>query len=197
MKVLLADQNPERSRALEARLAAVPGLALCRPDPAEPLAEAVARLSPEVVIVDIARPDRDGLEHIRRAYAEEPRPIVMFVDADDPGFMAQAIAAGVCSYNVVGAALPDVRPIVHAAVAIFQRFRGMEEELRRAERALAERAAIAAAKACLMRTRGIGEADAYRWLRRRAMDRGRRIGEVAAELLADLGLGEEAGGRKR
>ena len=183
MKVLLADGDPARARALIADLAAMERVAVVRPLPGELLAAAAARVQPDVVIVDMARPDRDGLEGIRRAYAHNPRPIVMFVDADDPAFMRQAIAAGVSSYNVVGAALPDVKPIVQAAVAMFERFRQVESGLQRAEQALAERAAIEAAKARLIRQRGISEPQAYHWLRRQAMQRGRRIAEIAQEML--------------
>jgi response regulator NasT len=89
----------------------------------------------------------------------------------------------VSSYNVVGAALPDVKPIVTAAVAMFQRFRQIEEDLQKAKATLKEREKIDRAKALLMRQRNIDEPAAYRQLRRQAMDRGRRIGDIAAELL--------------
>jgi response regulator NasT len=38
-----------------------------------------------------------------------------------------------------------------------------------------------------MRQRNIDEPQAYRWLRRRAMNESRRIGDIAAELLASEG----------
>ena len=71
----------------------------------------------DVVLLDIWLPDRDGLDDLRRVSADNPRPIVMFVDRDDRGFMEEAIAAGVSSYNVVDTAFPDIKPIVMAAVA--------------------------------------------------------------------------------
>jgi response regulator NasT len=111
----------------------------------------------------------------------------MFVDHDDAGFMEAAIEAGVSSYNVVGAALPDVKPIVQAAVAMFRRYRQVEMELRRVETSLNERALIDRAKGLIMRQRHIGEPDAYRWLRRQAMDRGKKIAAIAAEVIAAAG----------
>jgi response regulator NasT len=129
-------------------------------------------------------PDRDTLDDIRHVTRDDPRPVVMFIDRDDPAFMEAAIEAGVSSYNVVVAALPDVKPIVAAAVALFRRYRRVEDELRRAETRLQERVVIDQAKAVLMRQRRMSEPEAYRWLRRRAMNRGRRVAEVAAELLA-------------
>ncbi len=70
------------------------------------------------------------------------------------------------------------------AVAMFQRFRSLEAELHKAEASLEERRAIERAKALLMRQRNMSEPEAYGWLRRRAMDEGRRIPDIAAEILA-------------
>lgn len=183
MRVLLADSDAVRAQSLAQHLID-DGADVRRVLPGESLNDAVARVSPEVVIVDMARPDRDGLDGIRRVSSEQPRPIVMFVDEDDPGFMEDAISAGVSSYNLVGAALPDIKPIVKTAVALFTRYQGMEAALRRAEQALQERAAVDQAKALLMRQRQMTEPQAYRWLRSRAMDRGKRIAEIAAEIVA-------------
>ncbi|GAC1338143.1 MAG: ANTAR domain-containing response regulator [Acetobacteraceae bacterium] len=189
MRVLLADGDPERAPEVAAAVQRAGAQSLDRPRPGEPLLAAVARVAPDVVIVDMQRPDRDALDDVRHLTRHDPRPIVMFVDHNDPTFMAEAIGAGVSSYNVVGAALPDVKPIIQAAIAIFDRYRLLEGELRRAEASLQERAVVDRAKAVLIRTRRCSEPDAYRWLRRQAMDRGRRIADVAAEVLEQTGGG--------
>jgi response regulator NasT len=188
LRVLLADDDaavsdPDRAAVIEAALHDAGASVILRPNPSEPLLEAVARVAPEVVIVGMQRPDRDTLDDVRHMTRHDPRPIVMFVDVDDPAFMEAAIEAGVSSYNVVGTRLPDIKPIIQAAIAMFRRFRQIEVELRRAEQGLAERAVIDRAKVVLIRTRRMSEPDAYKWLRRQAMDRGRRIADIAAELL--------------
>jgi response regulator NasT len=184
VKVLLADANSERAESVERHLAAAGADCVVRPLPGENLRDAVARIAPDLVIVDMARPDRDSLDDIRHLSRHDPRPVVMFVDRDDDAFMEAAIEAGVSSYNVVGAALPDVKPIVRAAVAMFRRYRQVECELHKAEASLKERALIDQAKSRLMRQRGLSEPEAYRLLRRTAMDRGRRIVDIAAAILA-------------
>lgn len=185
LRVLLADADPERAAAVERSLAADQSMPaeVIRLGAQQTLTEAVKAAAPDVVVVDMARPDRDALDSVRAIAAEEPRPIVLFVDEDDPAFMEAAVAAGVSSYNVVGAALPDVKPILRAAVAIFERHRQLAAELRRAEETLAERRLIDQAKAVLMKRRKLSEPEAYRWLQRRAMNTGRRIAEIAGEVL--------------
>jgi response regulator NasT len=187
LKVLLADTDPERASVLEERLREISDAVILRIPAGGSLTESVAALQPDAVIVDMARPDRDGLDDLRRVSTDNPRPIVMFVDCDDRMFMEEAIAAGVSSYNVVDTAFPDIKPIVMAAVAIFRKYQQVADDLEKAKATLLERETINRAKTLLMRQRRIDEPQAYRWLRRRAMNESRRIGDIAAELLANKG----------
>jgi response regulator NasT len=185
LKVLLADCNPTRSHALERALIAAGTDQIVRIDAAEALPDAVQKHTPDLIIIDMDRADRDSIEGVRTVTSREPRPVVLFVDQDDPVLMEEAIAAGVSSYNVVGTDLPAVKPIVQAAVALFRHYQQTEEKLRKAEAGLKERAVIERAKGKLMRDRHIAEPEAYHLLRRKAMDRGRRIIDIATEILED------------
>ncbi|MBN9510797.1 MAG: ANTAR domain-containing protein [Alphaproteobacteria bacterium] len=185
VKILLADDDAARARALARALAEDPTLHVVRIPRGRPLAEAVAAEAPDVVLVDMAHADRDALEGVRALSARAPHPVVLFVDQDDPAFMEQAIAAGVCSYNVLGMPPPDVKPILRAAIALFRHHQ-------RAHSELAERRVLERAKAVLIRERSIGEPAAHRWLQRQAMLRGRRLVEVAREVLRARGEAEEA-----
>ena len=185
VKLLLADDDEVRAQALVQILARDPGLEMIRLPAEFALADAVVCYTPDVVLVDMARPDRDALEGVRDLTARAPHPVVLFIDHDDPAFMEAAIAAGVSSYNVLGLTPPDVKPILRAAVALFRRHQQMREALDDSRRELTERAAIARAKTVLMRTRHLSEPQAHRWLQRQAMARGARIAEVAEAILHD------------
>ena len=183
LRVLLAGSDPDLVDAVAASLGRLTDIELVQATGGAGLVEAVAAAAPDVIIVGAAGPDRDGLAAIGRIVRDRPLPVVMFVDADDPAFMEAAIAAGVSSYNVVGTALPEVGPIVRTAVALFRRHRQTTEELAAAQTSLAERAVIARAKARLIRHRDLSEPEAYGLLRRRAMNEGRRIADIAREIL--------------
>ena len=187
IRVLLADSDPERAAILEQRLRQIGEAVILRLPAGRSLIDAVPEMVPDVIIVDMARPDRDGLDDLRRVGAANPRPVVMFVDRDDRTFMEEAIAAGVSSYNVVDAAFPDIKPIVMAAVAIFRKHQQVADDLTQAKATLLERDTINRAKSMLMQQRQLDEPRAYRWLQRRAMNESRRIGDIAAELLAKEG----------
>ncbi len=186
MKVLLADDDAERAGAVARVLAADASLTVTRLKPGESLADAVASLGPDVVLVDMARPDRDALDGIRQLAAVTPRPVVLFVDEDDPGFMEEAIGAGVSSYNAIGMPPPDVKPILRAAVSLFRRHQQARDDLKDAESRLRERAVIDKAKALLIKQRRMSEPDAYKFLRRTAMSTARRIVDVASDTIKDM-----------
>ncbi len=190
LKVLLADCEGERAALLEERLREISDAVIVRVPAAGSLIDAVTAETPDVIIVDMARPDRDALDDLRRIGADNPRPVVVFVDRDDRAFMEEAIAAGVSSYNVVNAAFPDVKPIVMAAVAIFRKYQQVAADLQQVRTSLIERETIDRAKALLMKERNFGEPQAYRWLRRKAMNESKRIVAIAAEL---LGSGQPEG----
>jgi response regulator NasT len=182
VRILLADDDTVRAGALIKVLSADPSLTILRLVPGELLADAVAAQAPDVVLVDMARPDRDALEGIRVVTSNTP--IVLFVDQDDAAFMEEAIRAGVSSYNVPGVPPPDVKPILRAAAAMFRHHQTARAELREAETRLREREIIDRAKAVLIKERRMSEPDAYRWLRTRAMATARRIPDVAKEVVA-------------
>jgi response regulator NasT len=192
LKILLVDTDCERAEALERTLIAAGFFHISRVGDDPDLVGAVERLAPDLVIIDMALPDRDALEDVRTLSAAMPRPIVMFSDADDPAFVDEAIAAGVCSYNLSGAASQEIKPIVASAIALFRRYRHVETELAAANALLEERRLLERAKAILMRDRKMTEPEAYRWLQRKAMNESRKLSQIVAEFVKQ----EEADARR-
>jgi response regulator NasT len=181
LKIVLIDSDADRAEALEKQLSQAGFADVQRVARGPDLIGTVERMGPDLVIVDMALPDRDALEAIR--VFSGARPIVMFAGGDDPSFAEEAIAAGVCSYNLSGAAATDVKPIVMSAIALFRRYRRVEAELEETKALLDERRVIERAKAILMRNRRMTEPEAYGWLRRKAMNENRKIAQIAADLV--------------
>jgi response regulator NasT len=68
-------------------------------------------------------------------------------------------------------------------VARFDEYQRLKIDLAEANLKLSERKLIDRAKGILMKSRGMGEDEAYQALRRMAMDRGKRLGEIAQQLI--------------
>jgi len=147
------------------------------------LAERLAQLQPDLIIVDSESEARDALEHVVLATREAPRPIVMFTNDEDTTHVKDAVAAGVCAYIVAGLAPQRIRPILDVAMARFAHEQALRAELPDARTELQDRKTIDRAKGLLMQRQGLSEQAAYEKLRKTAMDKGLKLGEVARRML--------------
>ena len=152
------------------------------------LARRIEEADADIVLVDLGASSRDALEQAAAASGAMARPVAMFVDSSDAETTRAAIEAGVSAYVVDGLRPERIRPIVEMAINRFHAVARLRAELAATKEALAERKTIDRAKGLLMKARGLSEEEAYALLRRTAMEKGRRIPEIAQSLLdaADL-----------
>ncbi len=152
------------------------------------LHERLAQLQPDMIIIDAESEARDSLEHVVMATRDERRPIVLFTNDNDTSNVRAAVAAGVSAYIVAGLSPERIRPILDVAMARFQHEQALRQELAIAKTELQDRKVIDRAKGLLMQRQGLSEKVAYDKLRKAAMDKGLRLGEVAQRMLdaADL-----------
>jgi response regulator NasT len=147
------------------------------------LAERVAEFLPDVIIIDTESPTRDVLEHVSAVSARNPRPIVLFTEDRDNATIQAALKAGVSAYVVAGMQADRLQPILDVAVARFEREQALREELRDAQSKLVERKVIERAKGILMQQKGVSEDEAFRLLRRLAMDRNAKLLDIAQQVI--------------
>lgn len=186
MRVLLVDPDPARAALVAEGLSEMTPLDLRR---AKTLCESdLTALAPDLIIVACDSPDRDTLESLREATQANPRPVVMFADRSSPGLGEEAVRAGVAAYVVDGLQPGRVRSILEVAMSRFQLMQQLRADLAKAQSDLASRKTIERAKGLLMKERQINEEAAYAILRKLAMDSGRSIGAIAADLLAFAGV---------
>ena len=183
LRVMLVDDSHEEESPLKEGLVAagydvvvVSALGLA-------LAERVTELAPDVIIIDTESPSRDVLEHVSVVNARAPRPIVVFTDDRENASIQAALKAGVSAYVVAGIDAQRLQPILEVAVARFQHEQALREELRDAQTKLVERKVVERAKGFLMQQKGVSEDEAFRLLRKLAMDRNAKLLEVAQQVV--------------
>lgn len=184
LSVLLVDDDPERAAIVEPALREAGYDVVTVVDTATEMLAQVRARRPDVIIIDRDSPDRDTLEHVCMITRDDPRPIVMFTQDKDQSLMREALKAGVSAYVVDGLSVERVRPIVEVALVRFEQWQALRRELDQAQANLAERKLIERAKGIVMKQRGCSEDEAYRALRKMAMDRGKRLVSVAETLVA-------------
>ncbi len=186
--MLLVDAELDRAHAVRDGLAATGAEVVAILRDATDLPAQVRAHAADVVVCDMDHPTRDALDSMRLLHRDEPRPVVMFVDRSAPEQTAAAIEAGVAAYVIEGLEPKRVAAVVQVAVARFAADRALRAELSEARSALIERKLVERAKGILMRSKRVPEEEAYRMLRKLAMDQNRRLAEVAESVvqLADV-----------
>lgn len=115
---------------------------------------------------------------------DQPRPIVMFTDEDDPGVMRQAIQSGVSAYIVEGIQSTRLKAILDVAMARFESDQELRAELLAREQQLNERKRIEKAKGLLMKMKNCDEPEAHTLMRRQAMSRQQKLIQVAEQIIS-------------
>lgn len=146
------------------------------------------RLCPDLIVLDMSTPSPLLLDQLRQLGEMLPLPIVMFTDEADSGTIRRAIAAGVTAYVVDGLYVNRLGPVLDVALARFQEMQSLRNELMSTRRNLNDRKRIDRAKGILMQRRGISEDAAYHSLRKLAMQRNQKIGEVADSVISAADL---------
>ena len=187
MRILVVDESDERAALLgEALTAAGHEVVASLSSPLE-LLRAVDALRPDVIVIDTESPTRDVLEHVVIVSQSSPRPIVMFASDAGSAAIRDAVRAGVSAYIVDGLEGSRVNSIVEVACARFEEyqreFQRLKIELAEANLKLSERKRVERAKGLLMQIRGVSEDEAYHALRKLAMSKKLRLGDVAQQVI--------------
>ncbi|MHA6850723.1 ANTAR domain-containing response regulator [Ralstonia pseudosolanacearum] len=147
------------------------------------LPERIAQTQPDMVIVASESAARDTIEHVCVATQHAPRPIVLFTDNDDASRIKAAFAAGITAYIVDGLKPTRVKAVLDVAYARFEHERALRAELDNAKTQLAERKVLERAKGLLMQQMQLSEDEAFKRLRKMAMDRNIKLVEAAQRVI--------------
>ena len=188
LSILVIDENRARAAIIEAGLREAGHERVTLVHSIAGIARRIEEAAPDVIVIDIENPNRDMLEDMFQLSRAVRRPVAIFVDRSDSASIAAAVEAGVSAYVVDGLRRERIKPILDMAVSRFNAFARLARELQEARDELEGRKVVDRAKRLLMKAKGIGEDEAYALLRRTAMNKNRKITEIAQSLVtaADL-----------
>jgi response regulator NasT len=138
---------------------------------------------PDLLIIESEAAARDLVEHVCVSTQHAPRPIVLFTDNTDNDRIRTSIAAGITAYIVDGLKPDRVKPVLDVAYARFQFEQQLRSELAETRNKLAERKVVERAKGLLMQQLQVTEDEAYRRLRKLAMEKNIRIADAAQRII--------------
>jgi two-component system, response regulator PdtaR len=147
---------------------------------------------PDLALLDVKMPILDGISAAEQICAENLAAVVLLTAFSDRALVARAAEAGAMGYLVKPVGRSDLVPALEVALARHGQMLLLEQEVGSLQEQIAARVFVERAKGELMSRLGLSEADAFQWLRKRAMDRRLPLVGVAKTILDGLAHESEA-----
>ncbi|MDO9485338.1 MAG: response regulator [Actinomycetota bacterium] len=141
------------------------------------------QLQPDVVLMDVAMPVRDGLSAATEIIERRTAPVVMVTAFSESDTVQHAAHAGALGYLVKPFNRSDLRPAIELAVARWAQMIQLEQQVDDLGARVRARDVVDEAKSLLQAQLGMSEAEAFALLRKQAMDGRVTLAEVAAQVL--------------
>lgn len=149
-------------------------------------------LSPDLVVMDVKMPVLDGISAADEIGRDGIAPVVMLTAFSDKELVERASDAGVMAYVLKPFTIDDLEPAITVARSRWAERKALEGEVADLGARLETRKRMDRAKGILMNQLGLGEAEAFRWIQKTAMDRRLGMREVADAVIAGAAEGPNA-----
>lgn len=134
----------------------------------------------DVILLDMDHPQRDIIE----AFVNHCNlPTVLFTKNNNRDTIKHAIQAGVTAYIVDGVDPARLDTVLEIAIEQYKKHQQLESDLKETKLRLADRKDIEKAKNMLMQLQQLSEEEAFRLLRKNAMNARISMGDLARQLI--------------
>ena len=138
---------------------------------------------PDLVILDIKMPGLDGLSAAERIVGEDLAAVLVLTAFSQKDLVRRAAEAGALGYLVKPFQKSDLMPAIEIALARYAEMAAVKSEAASLAEQLETRKVIERAKGKLIDEQGLTEADAFRFIQKKAMDDRVSMRSVAEGLL--------------
>lgn len=139
---------------------------------------------PDLAIVDVLMPVRNGLELAQRLRELDHIPFILLTACSDAPVVEQATRAGALAYLVKPVDLPQLLPAIEAALACASEISELRDVRRQLQTALDSDRETNVAIGVTMVRHGIDRAESFDLLRRTARAQRRKLLDLAKEVVA-------------
>ena len=144
-------------------------------------------LRPDLVIMDVKMPRRDGIDAAAEIAAKRIAPVVVLTAFSQRELVEKARDAGAMAYLIKPFSISDLIPAIELAASRFSEITGLEREVADLSERLEARKLIERAKGLLQAKHAMTEPEAFKWMQRAAMDQRTSMKKVAEVVIDTLG----------
>ena len=182
-RVLIADDDPLIRMDLAEMLAEEGFEVVGQVGDGERAVELARTLRPDLVILDVKMPGKDGIQAAAEIAAERIAPVIILTAFSERDLIQRALHAGAMTYLAKPFSKATLLPAIELAAARYADAAALRAEVAEATRRLQARKVIDRAKGLLMTRGGLTEPQAFRWLKRTAIDHRTSMDTVARDVL--------------
>ncbi|PLS30761.1 two-component system response regulator [Bifidobacterium margollesii] len=139
----------------------------------------VKELEPDVVVMDVKMPVKDGITAAKEIAEENLAPVVMLTAFSQQNLVEKAADAGAMAYVVKPFVPEKLFPALEVAISRFDQMNALRDEVSDMKARFEARKRVDRAKGLLMEKMGLTESEAFRWIQKTSMDRRLTMQEVA------------------
>ncbi len=140
---------------------------------------------PDVVLLDVHMPDGSGIEAAEQIAAQVPGVAVVLFSGDESIVLSEREIAATSAIAFLPKPTPPrvLDSTLRLAVSRAREFSVAKKDAQAARGALENRKTIERAKGILMKQKNVDEDEAFRLMRKVAMDRNRRLLDIAQQII--------------
>ncbi len=183
INALIVDRDQSRGSLLKRSLKEYGHHVVARVPDGRAMFLAIEEFEVDVIVIGIELPDEDTLADVAKMSTINPHPVVMFAEKDAPQIIQKVIQSGVSTFIIDDIQPQRITSIIQVAMARFNEMQQLRNELEDTKTKLADRKVIDKAKGLIMSEKGIDEEEAYKSLRKMAMDKGQNMAVVAQNII--------------
>ena len=182
-RILIADDEAVLRLDLRVMLESLGHVVVGEADNGESALVLARRLRPDLTILDVMMPGKNGLQAAEAISQERLGPVILLTAYSDVPLIEQASRAGVLAYLVKPYRQQEIQPAIEISIARYRELRALEGARNDAQDQIETARLVGRAKRVLMERHNISDQEAFRRLNAQALSTERPLREIAECIL--------------
>lgn len=181
--VLIYDAEPIIRASVKNRLKELGFDLICECRDGNSAVSAACETLPDIAILDVAMPSKDGLSAAREIRQKLKIPVILLMSFCDTDTLNRAKKIGITTVIAKPFRGQDLLPALEMAFAHAEEVELLKENVEELKMTIESQEIIDKAKEVLLRSQGLSESVAYRKIQKLAMDKQKSMRQIAEAIL--------------